>query len=76
MLTANITVTGKTLDDIWYAMEEAYARMEEGNTTGHASNESGSFTFTLALAERPDTDSARSCGCGGTGVHGIDHKEN
>jgi hypothetical protein len=26
------------------------------------------------LPEGPDSD--RSCGCGGTGTHGIDHKEN
>jgi hypothetical protein len=35
-----------------------------------------SVNETLYLIGRlPDPDSARSCGCGGTGTHGVDHED-
>jgi hypothetical protein len=35
-----------------------------------------SMTYTIRLTGRlPDADSTRSCGCGGTGIHGVDHED-
>lgn len=48
MIKGTITVTGRTFDDVWYALEEAYRRIEAGNTSGHDGNDSGSFSFELS----------------------------
>lgn len=48
MIKGTITFTGRTFDDVWHALEEAYGRMEGGMLSGHDSNESGSFTFDLS----------------------------
>lgn len=47
MIIGTVKITARTYDDFWHAMVEAYSRIEDGNTTGHDHNESGSFEFTI-----------------------------
>jgi hypothetical protein len=47
VIKGTINVSARTFDDFWYALEEAYQRIEGGNTSGQDSNDSGSFDFSL-----------------------------
>lgn len=47
MIKGTITITARTFDDFWCALEEAYARIEDGNTSGQDRNETGSFIFEM-----------------------------
>lgn len=45
MINGKIEFTGETIEDVREAVEEALARINLGNTSGHDRNESGSFSF-------------------------------
>jgi hypothetical protein len=47
MIKGTIIISAKTFDDFWYALEEAYKRIEDDNTSGRDSNDSSLFTFAL-----------------------------
>jgi len=47
MITGTIEVTGKTLDDVLDAIDEARKRIADELTSGFDRNEDGSFRFEL-----------------------------
>ena len=51
MLTVTIELTGRTLDDIKLAIEEAQAGIVEGYYTGANSNDTGSYSFSVSGEE-------------------------
>lgn len=64
-LHGSITFTGKTDSDIRLAIATALERIQDGNTSGFDSNDSGSFSFTVDGSEVEEPacpDECPTCG--------------